>query len=179
MRRISVASVALIVAMALVAAACGGDDDAPIVGAPRLVGTPLATATPLPVTPIQCDVEDPLPVPANFPPDVPIPPGYEIATIQTDPHLQTVGRLKPPSDAEAGDAPVFLPATALEVAIIENMRAVWFFRLNTGVDGRDYNFEHQDGRRGHFNAVSVRGCPEHAELTYDFFWITPAAAVEG
>jgi hypothetical protein len=152
------------------AAACGGDDDE--AGGVILAGTPLPTATfPIP-TPPACDVENAVAPPDNFPTDVPFPPGYQLSLVETEPYLHIVGRIEVPQNAFIPeDARGFLPTTALEAAMLEAMKDDWAFTLNP-VEGRDYNFEHADGRVGHFNIGLILECAFHASLTMDFPWIT-------
>ena len=158
-------------------AACGGDGDDDVVRGPVLAGTPLPTATFAVPTPPTCDIEEPLTPPSNFPTDVPFPPGYELAVVQTEPHLRVEGRIRVPDNAFIPeDSGGFLPSTALEVAMIDNMKDRWAFTTTGDVEGRDYDFTAEDGRRGHMNITLDLACPEYAVLALDFFWITPGGA---
>lgn len=162
-------------ALALAAAACGGGDDDSLRG-PVLAGTPLPTATlPVPTPPV-CDVENPLPFPGNLPVDVAIPPNYQIATIETDPFLKLAGRVKVPGDAYIPeDARGFLPSSALEVAMLDRMRAGWQFSTDGAADGVDYTFTHDDGRVGYMKIELILECPEYAALELEYRWLTEAA----
>ncbi len=160
-------------ALALFAAACGGGGDDSS-SDPQLAGTALPTATAVPFKTPVCDIQAPVPPPANYPLDVVFPPDYVISAVETSPHLRTVGQVKPPPDAEAtADGLALLPIQIFENAFILNMRDRWTFRVNGGVDGRDYDFVAADGRVGHFNANIVDACAGVASLTLDFYWITP------
>lgn len=164
-------------AVIVVGAACGGDGDDDVVRGPVLAGTPLPTATFTVSTPPVCEVEEPLTPPSNFPTDVPFPPGYELTLVETDPHLRVEGRIKVPETSFIPeDSGGFLPSTALEVAMIDNMKDRWSFTTTGDVEGRDYDFTAEDGRVGHMNITLDLACQEYAVLALDFFWITPEGA---
>lgn len=162
------AAALVLLAGAAAFASCGGngDDDFDVV--PTLAGTPIPTAAIEPSPTPVCDVAAPLPVPANFPADVRLPPDYKIASIETAPHLKVVGRATPPQPKKG------TVASELAVSMQDALRSRgWALTLNPRTAGQDYTLTAPDGRTGHFNVQIVPGCPAHAELLVELFWITP------
>jgi hypothetical protein len=153
----------------LLVAACGGGDANSLV--PELEGTPLPTATQVPPTEAVCEIAAPVPLPANFPADVAVPPNYVVSSVETMPYLKSDGIVVPPPDPDGVRGPLAM----LEFAIVDNMRATWTFEVDPFADGRGYTFTSQDGREGGFFAAPLAGCPDTVTLRYEIKWVTPPA----
>jgi hypothetical protein len=153
---------------ALAFSACGGGDETDATaGTPALRNTPIptvvveATATPV------CDPPAASSMPANFPADVPVPPGYKVDAVETAPHLKVVGRVIPPESRTAAYGTVFQ-------AILDNMISQgWSAQRESGGDGARISFQDNQGRTGRYSALPVLGCTREVELTYELDWITP------
>jgi len=161
-RRTAALAGALLAAAAV--AACGGGGDQPA-GVPTLAGTPLPTVTALPTPTPVCNPPQQLALPADFPPELPVPPGFIVWELSRTPYLHLVGRAVPPPDER------LTPNAVLLQAILDHANANrWRLYANSHVDGVDYTFTLPDGRQGHLN-VNVAPCPGQAQLTWDIFWV--------
>jgi len=150
---------------ATVVAACGGGGGDEPNGVPTLAGTPLPTVTAVPTPTPVCDPPQALALPADFPPEVPVPPGFVVWELSRTPYLHVVGRVVPPPDQR------LTPNAVLLQAILDHANANrWHLFANSQVDGVDYTFTLPDGRQGHVN-VNVAPCPGQAQLTWDLFWV--------
>ena len=156
-------------ALALAAAACGGDGTDDVPALPTLAGTTIPTAVlePSP-TPI-CDAPAAGEVPASFPADVPVPPGAVAEEITTEPHLTVVFRVDPP-EAETGQ-----PYTMVGNAMLDQLRANgWLPKFNQFADGVDWDFSKGENT-GNFSSLPYKGCIDKGlvRLEISLFWITP------
>lgn len=160
-----------VVAVAMIAAACGGGaSDTSTDGGPKLAGTPIPTV-PLPTpTETVCSPPTPMTLPADFPAEIPVPPDYQVWSVTESPYLTVVGRTTPPVSPERDEVPHGVVAQSLLDILVGRG---WRPSINKGIDGLDYNVTAPDGRVVHFNALNKPECFGSVQLTYDLKWITP------
>lgn len=151
-------------------AGCGGGDSGSV-GTPVLGGTPIPTIPRPSPTPPTCDVEQGVEMPAEFPAEFPVPDGYVVSSVERDPHLVVVGRVSFPPEAGV--------ATQLaDRVLVDALREDWELEDNPQVEGSEYRATHEDGRVAIVRAVPVLFCENHAQVEYEFLWITPVAGEE-
>jgi hypothetical protein len=165
-RRLAMAAVTL-AACALVAA-CGGEDETSVRGAPTLRTSPLPTVEPPSPTPPICKPDAPLELPASFPVDeVPVPPDFVVWEVKTEPHLVVSGSVSPPQDAS--QPPRGVVASAVISRLVERG---WEARLARGT-AQDYDVTAPDGRVLRFAVDEPLECPGQVRVLYELQWVTP------
>src|SRR5690242_5252594 len=83
------------VGLAIMIAACGGGSGRSSSGIPTLDNAQIPTVPAAIPTAPTCDTTANIPLPANFPSDIPVPPGYKVWSVSTSPYLHVDGRLVP------------------------------------------------------------------------------------
>jgi hypothetical protein len=154
---------------AIALAACGGGDSGTS-GIPTLAGTPYPTVPAvIPTEPI-CTTTAVIPMPPNFPSEIPVPPGYTVWSVSTTPYLHVEGRVTPP-DTGTRQVPKGIVSDAINYNL---QRANWTLKFNPQHDGLDFEFfSADDTKHGHYDADHAIGCPGQVVLIYDIFWLTP------
>ena len=161
-------ALAAVIVAALAFNACGGSDETDATaGTPALRNSPIPTVVVEPTATPVCDPPAASSMPANFPPDVPVPPEYKVDRVETAPYLKVEGRVTPPETRGPAYGTVFQ-------AIQGNMIDLgWSVQRSGEGDGAHVTFTTSDGRSGSYTAVPVLGCTEEVHLTYELNWITP------
>jgi hypothetical protein len=166
-RRLALVAVC-IAALPVALSACGGSDrtDA-TAGTPVLRNTPIPTVAVEPTATPVCDPPAASAMPANFPSDVPVPPGYKVDAVETAPHLKVAGRVVPPPVGK-------IPYGVVSDALTDNLttRGWRLDRVPEG-DGITMRFTNSDGRSGTYHVLPVVGCTAEVSLTYELEWVTP------
>lgn len=163
--RMSLAVISLVV---LALAACGGNDDTSATsGTPVLRNSPIPTIVLTPTAAPMCEQPAASSMPATFPADVSVPPGFKVDVVETAPHLKVQGRVVPPGDGRAAYGTVF-------DALLDNMSELnWTLARDGEGDGAKATFTAADGRSGTYHALPILGCPQEVQLTYELLWVTP------
>lgn len=162
------AALSAVATLAIVAAACGGDDSKSV-GTPVLGGTTIPTVPRPSPTPPVCDVEEPVAMPPDFPAEFPVPDGFVASSVTRDPHLTVVGRVSYPNTEDN------LGLRLADRVLVDGLRENWELDDNPNVEGDEYRATNDDGRVAIVRSVPVLFCLQHAQVEYEFLWITPAA----
>jgi hypothetical protein len=161
-------ALAAFVALSIALSGCGGSDETDATsGTPALRNTPIPSVAIAPTATPVCDPPAASAMPANFPADVPVPPGYKVDAVETAPHLKVEGRVLPPPAGK-------IPYGVVSDALTDNLtsRGWRLERLPQG-DGITMQFTGADGRSGTYHVLPVVGCTAEVQLTYELDWITP------